>query len=47
MQGAVGFELHIELQIYSKKFFLNRLRIDRIKVKSLWPRFLAHAVYLP
>ena len=27
-------------------FFKNRLRIDRITVMSLWPRFLAHPVYL-
>ena len=26
------------------KIFLNRLRIDRIMVMSLWPRFLAHTV---
>jgi len=27
-----------------EKNLLNRLRIDRIMVMSLWPRFLAHAV---
>jgi len=27
------------------KKFLNRLRIDRIMVMSLWPHFLAHPVY--
>ena len=27
------------------KKFLNRLRIDRIMVMSLWPRFFAHAVH--
>ena len=30
----------------SSDFFKNRLRIDRITVMSLWPRFLAHPVYL-
>ena len=29
-----------------KKKFVNRLRFDRIVVMSLWPRFLAHPVYL-
>jgi len=24
----------------------NRLRLDRIMVMSLWPRFLAHRAYL-
>ena len=28
------------------KFFNNRLRFDRIMVMSLWPRFLAHPVYI-
>jgi len=27
------------------KKFINRLRIDRIMVMSLWSRFLAHPVY--
>jgi len=27
------------------KFFLNRLRFDRIMVMSPWPHFLAHPVY--
>ena len=28
-----------------ENFLVNRLRFDRIMVKSLWPRFLAHPVH--
>ena len=32
---------------FSEKNFFNRLRIYRIMVMSLWPRFLAHPVHVP
>jgi len=49
LQGAVGFLITANLpKNLAVKKFLNRLRIDRIIVMSLWLRFLAHPVeYLP
>ena len=38
MHGAVGFLIHIKLQIYQgifqRNFFVNRLRLDRIMVMA-------------
>ena len=43
------FDIHITANLPRslpvKKQFFSRLRIDRIMVMSLWPRFLAHPVY--
>jgi len=43
MQGAVGFLISSQLQIYQWIFqwkkFSDRLTIDRVTVMSLWPRF--------
>ena len=44
------FYIHITANLARNlhvKNFLNRLRIDRITVMSLWPRFLAHPVHVP
>ena len=47
--GIFGIHLTTNLprNLQVKKNFLNRLRIDRIMVMSLWPRFLAHPVVMP
>ena len=47
--GIFGIHLTANLprNLQVKKNFLNRLRIDRIMVMSLWPRFLAHPVVMP
>jgi len=41
------FDIHLtaDLPKKSSSNFLNRLRIVRIMVMSLWPRFLDHPVY--
>jgi len=44
------FNIHLIVDLLGnlpvRIFFLNRLRFDRIMVMSLWPRFLAHPVYV-
>jgi len=44
------FDIHLTANLPRnlpvKNKFLNRFRIDRITFMSLWPRFLAHPVYL-
>jgi len=43
------FDIHLSADLQRNlpvKNFLNRLRIDRIMVMSLWPRLLAHPVYV-
>jgi len=37
------FDIHLTANLPVQKF-VNRLRVDRIMVMSLWSRFLAHAV---
>jgi len=39
MQGAVGFELHIELQIYSKIFFLIGQELTELRSRVCGPVF--------
>jgi len=38
------FDIHLTANLPVQKF-VNRLRVDRIMVMSLWSRFLAHPVY--
>jgi len=43
------FNIHLTANLLRNlpvKKFVNRLRLDRIMVMSLWPRFLAHPVVL-
>jgi len=42
------FDIHLTANLPRNlpvKNFLNRLRIDKIMVMSLWPRFLVHPVF--
>jgi len=46
---VIFFDIHLTANLQKnlsvKKKFSNLLRIDKIMVISLWPRFLAHLVY--
>ena len=42
---GVIFDVHLTARNLPVKSFFNRLRIDRIMVMSLWPRFLVHPVF--
>ena len=49
-RGGIS-DIHLGLTVNLPRnlavIFLNRLKIDRIKVISLWPRFLAHRRHGP
>jgi len=50
MQGVTGFLINFYCKFtkesFSVQYFENRLRFERIMAMSLWPRFLAHPVYM-